>query len=123
MTTPNAALAYRVLDQIDAQPETWVQATWIKKTECGTAGCFAGWAVLLSGLQPAYLDNVSDSTSYAMVGEESVRIERVAEDLLGARYVDEGDEDEQDLFNGDNTREDLGRLVEEIFGPRSAVTE
>lgn len=117
--TPNAELAYAVLDQIDAHPETWVQTTWIKKTECGTAGCFAGWAVLLSGIQPAYLTNLSDSTSYVEVGEESARIDRTAEDLLGGRYVDEGDEDyEQDLFDGDNDRETLGRLVAEIFGPR-----
>lgn len=35
-TKPNAELAYAVLDQIDAHPETWDQGDW----DCGTTACF-----------------------------------------------------------------------------------
>lgn len=45
--TPNAELAYRTLDQIDASPEHWRQSSWV----CGTSYCFGGWAVVLSGGQ------------------------------------------------------------------------
>lgn len=48
MTTPNAELAYRVLDHIDAHPESWIQKTWW----CGSGGCFAGWTAELSGEHP-----------------------------------------------------------------------
>jgi hypothetical protein len=35
----------KVLDQIEAHPETWNQSFW----HCGTTHCFAGWAQILSG--------------------------------------------------------------------------
>ena len=115
---PNAELAYMVLDHIDAHPELWEQGNYLRKTECGTVGCFAGWTCVLSGegLVPGSGDGL-----YLASGERtSVR----AEQLLGvSRYVDEHGDDGRDLFAWDNTREDLGRLVAEIFGPRPPVNE
>jgi len=112
VTAPNAQLAYRVLDQIDAHPELWDQGVWIirKNGDCGTAGCFAGWACLLSGASP-YFDGDRPVTAYVMQDGVMARVEHLAEDLLG---IDDGGE----LFDTANTREDLGRLVAEIFGPR-----
>lgn len=43
----NADLARRTLAAIEADPTHWNQTTWITTTECGTAYCFAGWAVRL----------------------------------------------------------------------------
>lgn len=118
MTTPNAELAYKVLDHIDAHPEQWQQDLYIGKTECGTVACFAGWTVLLSGGVPHHWSGRSDDVTAEVIfdgNEESVSYR--AQLLLGAdRWVRE------DLFDVYNTREDLGRLVEEIFGPRPKPT-
>jgi hypothetical protein len=127
MTTPkpNAELAYLVLDHIDAHPEQWNQGRWIGKAECSTVGCFAGWAVILSGAEPALDGGYRGPDGYvftpeAIFGGESWPVSVLAEKLLRAgRFVDlSPEEDERDLFHEFNTREDLGNLVAEIFGPR-----
>lgn len=113
MSTPNAELAYRVLDQIDAHPELWDQAVW----DCGTTACFAGWAVRLSGETSSNDDGADNYTP------------DVAARLLGFDRRDEMDEitdaagEREWLFSSENTREDLGRMVEEIFGPRPHPAE
>lgn len=114
MSGPNAELAYRVLDQIDAHPEAWDQTTW----QCGTSACFAGWAVRLSG---GVMENVHGRTWDVIVADglgelNGMDADEAAERLLGVRMP--WREPEDDLFAQDNTREDLGRLVAEIFGPR-----
>lgn len=115
MTGPNAELAYRVLDHIDADPETWNQEWWFTVTECGTAACFAGWACTLSGDRPdigkrgLYFSTVF--TAHGLYADVAAR----ACDLLGITA-----EDADDLFDPRNTREDLDRLVEKFFGPRPA---
>lgn len=118
---PNAELAYRVLDHIDAHPEQWVQSTWVTKTECGTAGCFAGWACLLSG------EKLDSEEFLGIMLRSGLPIPDKAEELLGAsRFVAslvDGEWEDEDLFHEANTREDLGRLVAEIFGPRPAGAE
>jgi hypothetical protein len=124
MTKPNAELAYRVLDHIDAHPEQWNQGRWIGKSECQTVGCFAGWAVLLSGAEPIdfgsdWMDNGLTYTTGVEFEGESWTVSQLAQRLLRAdRWLDEGYDDERDLFDGDNTREVLGHLVAEIFGLR-----
>jgi hypothetical protein len=114
---PNAELAYRVLDHIDANPEQWRQKEWISRldgADCGTAGCFAGWASLLSGDEPGWAFSDDDTTDIVVLDDESTPWvgDRAAE-LLGITT-----EQQDELFDGWNTREDLGRLVAEIFGPR-----
>lgn len=123
MNAPNAELAYRVLDHIDAHPEQWDQGIYIGKAECGTVACFAGWTALLSGGKPGFFA-YSDETSWLEDGLGFVAVADRAERLLHAsRYIERGDDEPyDDLFGGSNTREDLGRLVAEIFGPRPAVT-
>lgn len=122
MDIPNAALAYRVLDHIDADPTSWDQENWIARNECGTAACFAGWATLLSGDKPAASDEAGDAEFVLPADESIVQYipDRAAEllgiDLQPDRYFTVG----HPLFDADNTREDLGRLVEEYFGPRPA---
>src|ERR1044072_2947244 len=109
--TPNAELAYRVLDHIDAHPETWQQDSW----HCGSSFCFGGWAVALSGGGGKGDDGVYDGPS-GLVGLD---VEEAAKIVLG---IDEetawlkGGHDW--LFGPNNTRADLGRLVADVFGPR-----
>jgi hypothetical protein len=118
--TPNAELAYRVLDHIDAHPEQWNQGVYIGPADCGTAACFAGWAVLLSGAEPRfYAPGVS--TADVVVDGRVRAVPDLAQEVNSAsRWVEAGDgySDDIDLFDPYNSREDLGRLVEEIFGPR-----
>lgn len=114
MSAPNAELAYRVLDQIDAHPETWNQAAW----DCGTAACFAGWALRLSGakLDGGLVPAVCDGPEHLIglhVDVAACRVLRIDDDVVG-----EDTDDEEWLFASHNSRADLGRIVEEIFGPR-----
>jgi hypothetical protein len=109
-TTQNAELAWRVLDQIDAHPETWNQATW----DCGTSADFAGWAVRLSGgrSEERFPVTVVVDGPPEIVGLE---VGEAAMILLGSDCLTA---DDDDLFDAGNTRADLARLVAEIFGPR-----
>jgi hypothetical protein len=127
-TTPNAALAYAVLDQIEAHPENWDQAKWIsRKAECGTSGCFAGWTAMLSGYKPVFANSTtSEATIVQDSADGEVRVSELAQQLLGARYhrlVDaDGYYDEEDLFSEYHDFDDLRRLVVEMFGPRPEAT-
>lgn len=49
MNDEQIELAKAVMDHIEADPDHHDQTTWLRATPCGTAGCFAGWTVLLSG--------------------------------------------------------------------------
>jgi hypothetical protein len=119
MTAPNAELAWRVLDQIDAHPETWNQRDWASEGSCGTAYCFAGWAALLAGHEIAWLSAevaldgtlIADYVVDASAPEGKQWVGDAAREALGIA-------DSLSLFAGHNTREDLHRLVAEIFGPR-----
>lgn len=121
-TKPNAELAYRVLDHIDAHPKLWRQSVYIGPSECGTVACFAGWACMLSGEEPEFVNGPEYSTASLRGGQV---VSDRAQDLLGASrwladHTDDAD-DERDLFDEWNDRETLGDLVAEIFGPRPAV--
>lgn len=117
MTAPNAELAYRVVDHIDAHPELWNQGVYIGKAECGTVACFAGWAVLLAGGE---IDTSTEGVT--IVGRPDiaagVHIERAAISLLGIQGEDVALYG--DPFDGLLTRGELGERVEAIFGPRPA---
>ncbi len=118
---PNAELAYRVLDQIDQHPESWNQGEWYRKEACGTVACFAGWAVefnnydiALSEEQPALSGRPAHRYGRFVHGIAGRRTFRdVAAEVLGIT-----DLDADDLFDATNTREELGELVLEFFGPR-----
>lgn len=56
----NLELYDQVLAHIEAHPEQWEQETWLEESECGTVGCFAGWAVVLG---EGDRENVSSSAS------------------------------------------------------------
>jgi len=130
MTAPNAELAYRVLDHIDADPESWDQADWGRNTGCGTRACFAGWAVLLAGGE-VQTDREGKWVSVTVDGERFGSVRNAAQQVLGIEddevpstrrlcsCCDDVD-DSCGLFDGTNTRVALGRFVEELFGPRPA---
>lgn len=124
MTTSNAVLAYKVLDHIDAHPEQHNQSDFVRRSTpawllsaegipCGTTACFAGWTVLLTG-RTIYLGSTMPKVE---IDGDLVEVDDVAARLLGLGHRGL-DGDAHRLFYEARTREDLGRLVAEIFGPR-----
>ncbi len=123
---PNAELAYKVLDHIDTNPETWRQKVWAGKSECGTAACFAGWAVMLSG----HTVEIAEDGGYESIdGNRDITIAGVAAEELRIDGLVSPCRENHDsctwsetytdrLFDASNTREELGELVLEFFGPR-----
>lgn len=49
MTERNTELLERVMRHILDHPEEHNQNSWGHRTQCGTAACFAGWTLLLTG--------------------------------------------------------------------------
>jgi hypothetical protein len=103
-----------VLDHITMNPESHDQTKWAVRTECGTAGCFAGWAVMLDGgWELDWFDGnfVGQHTSFAK------RTGHWAGDLIheAAREILELTPQEANvLFYAGNTIDDLGRMVKNL---------
>jgi hypothetical protein len=121
-TTPNAELAYAVLDYVMSHPEQNEQADYIGNLDtehppgpdCGTVACYAGWTCILSGDKFALRSDIYlvDPGDGLLLGVH----ERAAE-LLNLNDVQS-----YRLFIGTQDRADLPYMVAEIFGPRPAVT-
>jgi hypothetical protein len=129
VTAPNAELAYRVLDHIDAHPEQHDQGDFVRKhgdaltisadaMPCGTTACFAGWTALLCG-QVVELTHIVPKVK---VGNRLVDVDDFAAQQLGIGQSGMHDDAPHALFYEACTRTQLGEYVEEIFGPRPAVT-
>lgn len=70
----------RAVQHIDKHPEQWDQKLWlVKKPECGTVGCVAGWTVALHpGLADRLLwkdDEVWDDAEGRFISRPSGRVE------------------------------------------------
>lgn len=121
MATPNAELAYKVLDHVERHRAAFNMDTWVYSPDdtavklddllsekCGTTACFAGWAILLSGYEMrggVYRDGELVASIFSVF----------AADLLGLS----GDQAD-DLFYADD--EDVKEAVADIFGPRPAAS-
>jgi hypothetical protein len=121
VTAPNADLAWRVLDHIDAHPEQHNQKSWVSRpdgADCGTAACFAGWTCLLSGDKPAWEFQADEETDRVTVdGRYDDHVAYRAAGLLGI-YYHGAELNRGHLFDPENDRLRLGELVADIFGPR-----
>jgi hypothetical protein len=117
---PNAELAWRTYDAINANPahfdmDNWVQARSVATIDleqltgpgCGTTACFAGWALALSGYQ--LTPNREVILANRMIPKS---IPELAADLLRIGEYEAGD-----LFYVDN-EEFNAELIEQVFGPR-----
>lgn len=114
---PNAELAWRVIDHIDAHPDQHDQEVWIRRGDgCGTVACLAGWACLLGGDQPDFHQDDPEASD-VLTGQALMPVKERAAQLLGIPYDPDAFYGHA-LFNAYLTREDLGALVAEIFGPR-----
>lgn len=110
---PVMPLIRRVLNQIDAHPETWDQQWFGIKTECGTAFCFAGHAVVLSGRAEPKWTDYNDGEDVLPVwftaGDNDERVDVLAANVLGLT-----DEEQLALFDVMNSRDDLEFICREI---------
>ena len=114
--TPDAVRAYAVLDFIRAHPELHDQEIWLRKTDCGTAGCFAGLACWLNGDTPIFEGGPGSSVVRSADTRRQVQIRNRAIGLLGLSPT------QADLlFDAGNSLEDLISEVEQIFGERPAA--
>lgn len=127
--TPNAELAYKVLDYIKAHPDLHDQGEFLHPSReldqlfdrcefvpvttdvviqhCGTTACFAGWTALLSGKTLHASGNVREE------GGRTIDIERAAAGLLRINEYAASD-----LFYGAKDLDEVDAAVAEIFGPR-----
>jgi len=123
MVKPDVELLTRTLNHIKLNPEAWDQTHW-----CGTAQCFAGWAVTLAGMRideenevvsvddmPTELAAAVDSdTEWISVREAAV----IALGIADSQLVDDGPGGDGDrigadavLFYAGNEMDDLERFV------------
>lgn len=102
---PNSELLHETMDFILAHPEKHNQGYWSLGTECGTAHCFAGWALILSGMTLSELapgDNDYRTPNGRFVRFEAKRVLRLDKDQATR------------LFHGFNTVTDLKHIVDDI---------
>lgn len=118
---PNAELAYKILDEIDADPESWRQDKWI----CGTAACFGGKAILAVGGTLEYDDAVGGYVATGGPFRHGTWAQHAASEALdiaeGGGWVNDPPDSPLTgawLFDADNDRHRLGEIVEALFGPR-----
>lgn len=130
MATVNTELLKQTLEYIKDNPETWDQAEW-----CGTAQCFAGWAVTLAGMSLNGFGDVevdsmpSEMASAVNPDIEVLTVREAAIIALGIADSDLPDVDDEwpevepelisaasVLFHSGNSLEDLEHYVAELCG-------
>ncbi len=79
---PNEALIREVLTFIDLHQERWNQDQFLTRGECGTVGCFAGWASVLCEGEELDLAAFDNPVSFALFKRVQHNRYRVAE-ILG----------------------------------------
>lgn len=138
--SPNVDLLNRTLAHIEEHPEQWNQEYWAVRgvDGCGTAYCFAGHAAVLSGVPLWWHDDwedgyssedddcddwrpvrqVADNISVAPQSEfYNCSIKYAATHLLGLSSAAAAR-----LFHGDNTLDDLRRIVAELTADAPEVS-
>lgn len=100
----------RALAYIEAHPEQHDQGVWLKKVDCGTAACLAGWVVVQEYPQAGFVKTAYDyGDRFSMVGinpqDEPVYVHLTATELL-----DINGEQADELFNEFNTLQHLKRM-------------
>jgi hypothetical protein len=109
----NVEKCEEVLQFIKDHPEKHDQGTWGHETDCGTAACFAGWAVLLNGyeLQLQFGDPFGGHCFDVKSLKTGVRsaVATAAAEVLELTYGEA-----MTLFHAGNTFEELEQMVKNI---------
>lgn len=104
----NVELLNKTMTYIKDHPESWDQAYWIINNYCGTVGCFAGWACMLSGADI----KIPQKNAYygtIQVNGTTRNVQDFAREVLGLDSAKSGA-----LFCSDNSMEDLERMVKHL---------
>ena len=105
-----------VLDHIRTHPEQHDQCCWMREDpNCGTAACFAGWAVTLAGWKMVVASRRS-AMADTCVNEDGKKrvIAGLAREILGLDYGDS-----EVLFDAFNTVEDLELMAKDLANGES----
>lgn len=108
---PNVPLLRKVRDHIEEFPEEWAQTDWRveRRSGCGAAHCFGGWAVTLVGCE---WDKTTNRVSY---GGEQRGVPQVARAILGLTLGEA-----ELLFDWRNTMSDIDAVLAEIYARAEA---
>lgn len=111
----NVELIQKVLDHITAHPDEWNQASWAVKRECGTAYCFAGHVVQMTGYEIAW-DGDYDRAFHVKVKGLPVGLYSYANTIsyVARRELGLTDVESITLFDSDNTLSDLWKWANYI---------
>lgn len=101
---PNTELLNRTLNYIEAHLDEWDQEYWARRTSCGTSYCFAGTAVVLSGLPLAWHD----------AGEDDYGVDA---DELAHNVIDEGEVGDSIATTARNLLELTADQADRLFYP------
>lgn len=115
-TLEQRLLGWEVFEKIEANPETWFQGQWAKRTQCGSAFCFGGHTVLMLGGTIIMAQHVG-AVAAGCVMPGRVEVQSIADAATAGLGLDPADEAIY-LFHGKNTLEDLRGMVRSYFGPR-----
>lgn len=109
---PNMEMIDKILDHIEAHPETWNQKSWAQKVDCGTAFCVAGHAVAMTYPKAQFLFDqywkTADVVELEPDGEER-HVSELAREILDLNEY-QGDA----LFDEANTLSDLRAKAERL---------
>lgn len=113
---PNIPLIRKTLEHIESHPEEWYQGNWAINTyspaSCGTAYCFAGWALVLAGHDFGPSDNLwLFELDGRMVSNSEVGV--AAKNALGLTQ-----HEANRLFYAHNSLQSLRDIVEDIVGEK-----
>jgi hypothetical protein len=78
----NVKLLRRIQKRILKHPDSYDQNVMISRDECGTTACIAGWAVLLSPLDPGFIGDYASKATLllGLDDEQAIRLFDVIED-------------------------------------------
>jgi hypothetical protein len=99
------------LEFLKNHPDQHVQAAWLegRAGECGTVGCYAGWATALYGPEEGWSQGEKDDLWFHDDGRPGAHVSILAEELLDLTE-DEG----AVLFAGGNDRNDLETMISDL---------
>ena len=101
----NVPLMRKTLEHVTLHPEEHRQHLWLRRTPCGTVGCFAGHAVIFAGHEIDWgIANLYGELDVTKAGDT---IFVVARRELGLTV-----DDAESMFYGGNGIDDLWRLAE-----------
>lgn len=112
----------RALAHIEAHPEQHDQGVWLRKVDCGTAACLAGWVVIQEYPEAGFVrDRYDIGNTYSRVDilpeGEAPLVDEVASQLLGITS-DQADAlfDESNTIGHLRAMRDLLAADENVYG-------